>query len=128
MSSSQIPDILTHSPNEFVVYNGRRYSVEMTWKYLEFLQTHMREHFGCVAEFKTRNLEALEALFKRIEATTSIHRSQIFAQIANASSRDQFLTSSKDYHQPSNLVQQGSSQQQVIQEQSRLPVSSVSIS
>lgn len=71
-----------------IMFNGKNYSIEMTWKYLEYLQTKM-EQFACVREFKGRDLATLESVLKRIETTSSVQRSQIFAQVSNATARNQ---------------------------------------
>lgn len=99
--------------NKMILFSGKEYSIEMTWKYLEFLSTKLPEQFGCVSNFKGRDIGTLEALLKSIEATTSVHRSQIFTQVSNAMARNQHAGNRQQQHQQQHYQQANITHQHV---------------
>lgn len=118
-SSSSSRSSLGGIGNKVIQFNGEDYSIEMTWKYLEFLSTRLPEQFGCVSSVKGRDIKTLEELLKSIEATTSVHRSQIFTQVANAMARNHQNVGNKQQTQhQQQLTQQQPSHQQSSQQQS----------
>eukprot|EP00380_Ascogregarina_taiwanensis_P011015 284818071_5 len=85
------PSHLTGSGG-YILFDGKHCSVDMTWKYLEFLLKKMPQQFSCIEDIlkaPARDVNTLEKLFRKVEVASQVSRSAILQQVSTACAKQQ---------------------------------------